>query len=105
MNISNFVIISLFLSSTFQFIYGFLSIIKKTSLSFKKIYLISITSQLILSIIVYLYYLTIFSENFDKCGNRIVNLQLGLLFCGIVLICIILFQLVIKYIITKQKNK
>jgi hypothetical protein len=94
MNISNFVIISLFLSSTFQFIYGFLSI-----------YLISIISQLILSIIVYLYYLTIFSENFDKCGNRIVNLQLGLLFCGIVLICIILFQLVINYFITKQKNK
>ncbi len=105
MNISTFVIICLFLPSTFQFTYGFLSILKKSSLTFKKINLISIISQLTLSIIVYLYYLSIFNESFDKCGNRIINLQLGLLFCGIVLICIILFQLVIKYIITKQKNK
>ncbi len=105
MNISTFVIICLLLPSTFQIIYGFLTIYKKIILSFKKINLISIISQLTLSIIVYLYYLSIFSESFDKCGNRIINLQLGLVFCGIVLICIILFQLVINYFITKQKNK
>jgi len=105
MNISPFIIISLFIPSTFQLIYGFLSINKKATISFKRIYLISFTSQLTLSLIVYLYYLTIFNKSFDKCGNRIINLQLGLLFCEIVLISIILLQIVIKYFITKQKNK
>jgi hypothetical protein len=104
MDKTKILVISLLLPSAFQLIFGLLSICKKTKLTFKRTYLLSISTQLFLSIIVYFYYLMIFSESFDKCGNRIINLQLGLLFCGIVLTSIILLLFVIKYF-TKTKTK